>query len=52
MDLDTCKNLHNGAKVGKRFGDSKKNPYFCKKLVHSTYEQCKNQRQKFPCVHN
>ena len=31
--LGTRKNLHNGAKVGKRFGDSKKFAYFCKKLA-------------------
>ena len=32
--LGTRKNLHNGAKVEKRFGDSKKNTYFCKKLAN------------------
>jgi hypothetical protein len=52
VDLGTRKNLHNGAKVGKRFGDSKKYSYFCTKITYSTYGHYKNQGQKLPYLHS
>ena len=39
VDLGTRKNLHNGAKVGKRFGDSKNFSYFCTKITYSAHGQ-------------